>query len=484
MKNRNTENAAPARRADRQFYRGGWAVLTACMVLAALVLLNVLVGLLPKDWINRDMTATQLYSIGEETKAIVGALEEPVTVYWVASEGYEDATIRELLDRYTELTDKLTVQWIDPTVNPGFVDKYANDGLTQNSLIVESARRYKVLKYDAIYLTDIQYNEDYTDYTTSTTFNGENALTGAIDFVVSETLPVVYYITGHGEPGLATTLASSIADKNITVQELALLSAGAVPEDADAVILDSPSTDLYANEAALLTDYLAGGGKLVLLTNYGQGDMPNLKTVTDAWRLSVQEGLVMEGNTNYYYQYPMYILPDLAADSRITASLATDELYVLYYMAQSIVAAEDKPDDIIVTPLMTTSDLGYIKQDLENAETMEPTDADERGSFDVAVSAQNSATGGQLVWYSSGMLLNNELNSWTAGNNYTLFVNTIGALCEHESAISIPGKGIAAEALLVPNAAITLWKVVYTALLPLCCVAMAVVVFVRRRALR
>ena len=163
MKENKTAAKAPRFRFDRQMYKGGWSVLAAVIVLALLVLLNVAVGKLPAGWIRYDVTAAQLYSVGAETEAVVENLPMEVTVYWVASEGYQDSAIGEMLKNYDALSDKVTVEHIDPTVNPGFMSKYASDGLTQNSLIVESALRTKVVGYDSIYVTEYEFTEDYSD---------------------------------------------------------------------------------------------------------------------------------------------------------------------------------------------------------------------------------------------------------------------------------------------------------------------------------
>ena len=189
----NTENNAKtaSKRRDRQFYTGGWAVLAAVIVLAVLVLVNVAVGKLPESWTNYDLTAVKLYSIGDETRAIVKNLQEPVTVYWLVSEGNEDTTIQELLERYDELSDLLTVEKVDVTTRPNFAASYTEGALYQNSLIAESAKRFKVLNYTDIFVTDYIFNEDYSDYTTSTTFEGENVLTGAVDYVTTDVLPTV-----------------------------------------------------------------------------------------------------------------------------------------------------------------------------------------------------------------------------------------------------------------------------------------------------
>ena len=177
---KNNETKASAFRFDRQMYKGGWSVLAVVIVLVLLVLANAVVGKLPADWVRHDLTASGLYSISAETEAVVENLSAPVTVYWVASEGYADSALGEMLKRYTALSDKITLIEVDSTVDPGFMTEYADAGLTQNSLIVKSELRTKVVGYESIYVTEYTPNEDYTDYITTTTFKGENALTTAL----------------------------------------------------------------------------------------------------------------------------------------------------------------------------------------------------------------------------------------------------------------------------------------------------------------
>ena len=480
-----TENNAKttSKRRDRQFYTGGWAVLAAVIVLAVLVLLNVAVGKLPESWTNYDLTAVKLYSIGDQTRAIVKGLEEPVTVYWLVSEGNEDVTVRELLERYDELSDKLTVEKVDLTTRPTFAAAYTEGNVYQNSLIVESEKRFKVVNYTSIYVTDYIFSEDYSDYTTSTTFEGENALTGALDYVTTDTLPVVYYLSGHGEPGLDSGLKEQIAALNFTLQDLTLMGTDGVPADAAAVIVDSPAGDLYDGEAQQLLDYAAAGGKLVLLTNYGQADMPNLKQVTDAFGVYLQEGVVVEGDPSRYYQYPIYLLPQVESHT-ITGTLASGNMYILYYLGQGIAKAEDIAAELTVQPLLTSTELAYAKVDAVNSDTLEKEEGDVDGPFDMAVLVSNENTQGQLVWYTTGALLDSGVDQMVAGNNTTLFINTLGFLCEHENAISIEGKNIAGDTLMVSTAAAGWWRTLYAVLLPLGCIAAGAVIFIRRRALR
>lgn len=468
----------------RQFRRGGWATLASVLALAAVVVVNLVVGQLPTGWTTFDLTDTGLYSIGEQTRSIVSKVSEPVTLYLIASKGNENSVIKNMLQRYAELSDEITVKTVDPTVYPKFVSGYTSVSTPENSVIVESAKRSKVISYSSIYVTDYQYSQDYTSSTSTTTFEGENQLTSAIDFVTSDTLPVAYYLTGHGEPGLDTDLQSQIEQQNISVQDLTLLNADAVPDDCSALIIDAPTTDLYESETQMILDYLAGGGKLVLLTDYTEQELPNLRAITDAYHVSLQSGVVMENDRNYYYQYPYYLLPEIKTGD-ITGTLASNKMYVLMYMAQGILTDDASlPDTETVTPLLTTSDNCYSKLNPAKSDSTAQADGDPNGPFNLGVLIEstiddNTKTG--IVWYSTGYLLNTKINGWVSGNNFTLFVNTLGYLCQHTSAISIEGKSVTSDSLILTSAQAAVWKTVYTVLLPLLCAGVGIFVCVRRR---
>ena len=80
--------------------RGGMysAVVTA-VVLAILIAVNVAVSALPASATEYDISASKLYSVTSNTKSVVNALTEDVTIYWIVQADQEDAVIEKLLDR-------------------------------------------------------------------------------------------------------------------------------------------------------------------------------------------------------------------------------------------------------------------------------------------------------------------------------------------------------------------------------------------------
>ncbi len=173
---------------------GGYSVAAAAIVVFLAVVANILVNALPASVTQLDTTAGTLYTLSQETEDILDGLEQDVTIYWIVQSGQEDETLGTLLDRYAARGDYVTLETIDPDVSPNFLQEYVSGTVYNNSLIVESGDRNTYVSYEDIY--EYSYSSDYSSYDVS--FAGESSLTSAIDYVLSDTLPKLYTLTGHG----------------------------------------------------------------------------------------------------------------------------------------------------------------------------------------------------------------------------------------------------------------------------------------------
>lgn len=243
-------------------FRGGsYAMVVTAIVLAIAVLINVAVSALPTNLTQFDISAAKLYSITSNTKVVVNNLKEDVTIYWIVQADEEDATIERLLDKYDSLSDHVKVEKKNPDVYPTFAEQYTDEEVANNSLVVVSGDRSRYIAYDDIYVTDA----DMYSYSYSTSFDGEGAITSAIDYVVTEDLPQLYVLEGHGEQELPSTFADQITKENIETTQFSLLTEESVPEEADAVLIYSPQSDISEEEKTKLADYAEGGGRLLVI---------------------------------------------------------------------------------------------------------------------------------------------------------------------------------------------------------------------------
>ena len=77
-------------------FRGGsYSLIISAVVLALLVVANVFASALPSAMTKYDISSTKLYSVTSNTKVVVNALEQDVTIYWIVQSGKEDDIIEK-----------------------------------------------------------------------------------------------------------------------------------------------------------------------------------------------------------------------------------------------------------------------------------------------------------------------------------------------------------------------------------------------------
>lgn len=464
----------------QRFRVGGYSMFAAAMLIIIAIAANMVVGALPDSVTQIDLTDQSLYSLSDQTKRIAASLTKDVNLYLLATSGNEDSTISRLLSRYEDLNDRISVEYVDPSEKPTFLDKYdlSSTPLYANSVLVECEDRYRLVSYDAIYVTN--YSMDYYSYNYSSTteFNGENELTNAIHYVSSDNIPKVYTLTGHGESELSETLLAYLAQDNLETDSLTLISAESVPEDADAIIINAPQNDLGDDETDMLISYLENGGRIVLVSDYiAENEMENLLRITSCMGLTVESGLIVEGDSNMYVgRYPYYLLPDYE-EHEITSALNDGSYYILMPLSQPI--RETGEGEASVSFLLTTSSSAYAKAAGMEMETTEKENGDSSGPFHVAAAAELGD--GKFCWFSGSNFLNENFDRTVGGANSNLFLNAVNWMCDQEETISIRAKSMESNTLTVTSAQASLWSVIMVGLIPLSFIAAGIVICIRRK---
>ena len=461
--------------------RGGMysAVVTA-VVLAILIAVNVAVSALPASATEYDISASKLYSVTSNTKSVVNALTEDVTIYWIVQADQEDAVIEKLLDRYASLSEHIEVEKRNPDVYPTFAEEYIDEGdaVYNNSLVVECGERSRYIPYTDIYITDA----DMYSYSYSTSFDGEGAITSAIDYVTNPDQPSAYTLTGHGESELPATFADSLEKENITLEELSLLNTDEIPEDADVLIVYAPQSDISEDEAEMLSDYVSGGGKLLVMAGPVQdAELTNLYSILEPYGVTPVEGVVVEGDRAHYaLTTPAALMPDMAS-STITDALIEEGYYIIMPVASGLEVGTNSTS-ATVTSLLTTSDAAFSKLAGYDMTTYEKEDGDIDGPFSLAVSVEYE-DGGGIVWFSSSSYLNDLYNAYSSGANNDLTMNAVSSLVGESEAMAIRSKSLNYNYLTISDSTAGLLKVLMIGVLPLAFLAAGIAVVVRRRRL-
>lgn len=453
---------------------GSYSLVLTGIVLAILITVNVLASVLPSTWTQLDISSAKLYSITSNTKAVVNALEKDVTIYWVVQSDKEDDIIENLLAKYESLSEHIEVVKKNPDVYPTFAQQYTSETVRNNSLIVECGDSSRYISYEDIYLTEA----DMASYSYTTSFDGEGAITSAIDYVVSEDHPKLYMTEGHGEAEVSAVFAEQIEKQNIETVTFTLLNSDTIPEDADVVLIHAPASDISKEEKDMLAEYTKNGGKLMVTAGPAEdGVLTNLYSLLGDYGVKAEEGIVAEGDRNYYaFRQPYILLPDMA-EHEITNPLIEGNYYAIMPIAQGLTVTDTTGS---VTQLLTTSETAYSKAAGYAIETYEKEEGDVDGPFATAV-AVDCGSGGRMVWFASSNFLDDMYNAYSSGANLDLGMNALSFMIGEREAVAIRSKSLNYSYLTINESAASYLKVMMIGVFPLAFLGYGVYVIVSRR---
>ncbi|MCI8830250.1 MAG: GldG family protein [Lachnospiraceae bacterium] len=454
---------------------GSYSLIITVIILAILVAVNILVYVLPKSLTQLDISSTKLYSITSNTKVVVNALEKDVTIYWIVQSDKEDDVIENLLDKYESLSEHIKVVKKNPDIYPTFAEQYTKESVQNNSLVVECGDRSRFISYDDIYL----YDANMSSYSYDVSFDGEGAITSAIDYVVNEDQPEIYVLEGHGEAELSESFREQLEKENIELNTFSLLTADAVPEDADGILIYGPSSDISEEEKTLLAEYVSGGGKLMVLAGPTKdGTLTNLYSILKDYGVDTVDGIVVDTDRGHYaFQAPYILLPDLNS-SEITDPLIEENYYAIMPVAQGLTIQDTESGR--VTELLTTSEMSFSKTDGYALSSYEKEEGDTDGPFILAVSVA-AENGGQIVWFASSSFLDEMYNAYSSGANLDLAINAMSSIIGENEAVAIRSKSLNYNYLTISDSTASFLKTIMIAVFPLMYLGIGICVIIGRR---
>lgn len=446
---------------------GSYSMVISAVFIAAVVVINMIVGAVPSKYSEIDVSDQKIFSIGDQTEKFLKKLDKDVTIYQVTASGSEDETIKKLLQKYEDASDHITVKQKDPVVNPKFTSEYTDEQLTANSLVVECGERSKIVDYNDIYETSVDYNT-YSYNTTG--FDGEGQITGAISYVTSEDLPILYTLDGHGEKELDSVIREDIEKANMEIKTLNLLTEESVPEDAACLMINSPASDISIEEKDAILSYLENGGKAMIFSDYTEESMDNFDAVLENYGVKRAEGIVIEKDAQHYaMQTPYYLVPTVNNAEPVT-SFFSSGYFVLAPYAQGIQKTDSVRDTVTIESLLTTSDSAYSKVNVKG-ESLEKADEDIEGPFDIGVSITETLDDEketQIIYYSTANLMDSQINQAVAGGNEQMIMESLNWMCSSEGkeTISIPSKSLEISRLTLTAYDVSFWKICVMGLIP------------------
>lgn len=458
---------------NRNAFQGGtYSLIVTAIVLAILIVVNLLVSYLPTGATHYDISASQLYSISNNTKAIIGNLDQDVTINWIVQSGEEDDVIETLLNKYDSLSDKVRVEKINPDIYPTWAAQYTTEPVMNNSLVVTSGDNSRYVSYNDIYVAN-------SSGTAVTSFDGEGAITSAINFVTTQELYKIYVISGHGETAPPDSFVNQLDKANITMEILPLLTTGYVPEDADCVMIYAPATDYSSEEVKILSLYVNNGGKLLAVAGLANEPLDNLYYLLSEYGVESYHGLVVEGDADHYaMNMPQFLLPEVA-ETEMTASLLENNYKPLFPVSNGLIIRQAAEGENI-TRILGTTDKAYAKAGGYNISTYDREEGDIDGPFYLALSIKNDK-GGNIIWFASSMFMEDNYNNNSSGANIELAMNAVSSLIGDESALAIQSRSLSYNFLTISESTSALLKVLMIGVFPLTYLGIGLVIMIVRR---
>ena len=287
-------------------------VLSVCFV-AAVVLVNVIASIVVERFpISLDLTSNKIFELSQESIDYVESLDQDIEVYVLATEEDFSGSNRyynqanTVINKYAQYSDHIHVSYVDIYTDVDFAANYPNETLTYGNILLQCGERYQILTaYD---LFDV--DEQYGTIQSSTT---EQAMTSAIMSLTDSNPISVVFLTGFGDNNRtdSSNLESILTNNGYLVSEINFLSEE-IPEDADAVVLCSPTSDLTSDLADTLAQWLENEGQfgrtMLYFADGSQPSLPVLESVLSEWGIGVEPGYLIETDATHVYSSYTYLL--------------------------------------------------------------------------------------------------------------------------------------------------------------------------------
>lgn len=503
------------------FKKGSYSVAITAVFIAAVIVINILVGALSDRFVLEfDMSTEKNNSISEENIEYIRDVEDEVKVIVCADPesyvgGYmayyaqqynvtEDATdyykqTINLIDRYADYNKKIKVEYMD-TQSAEFAEvaaEYESDKLAYGDIIVSCEKngnkRHKKVTFTDIY----SLSEDSTyaayGYTTATVGgnNIETALTSAIAYVTSSESKKLAVLTGHSTNDYTGEYQKLLKNNNYEIEIISDAIISSIDSKYDAIIIAAPTKDFIGSELDAISAFLDNGGKLdkglIFIGDVTAPYLTNLYDLLAQWGIAVDDGILFETNeSNHMPDDPMTLGSYSSGKDDITESVNI----CITGNNIPLSAAFESQDGIKVTSLVETPET-VVAAPKGTAANWTGADKYKPQAYSNVIQAvkedyndDNQPINSYVMAFSSVEFIYSEYNEQASVSNkdITLAVAERAAGVEN-SGISFVSKTITNESFAdkVTESSTGLIRIIFMFLLPLISIVAGIVIYIKRR---
>ena len=453
------------------------------VILGVLVLVNILASRYDKSF---DATASKQFSLSDQTLKVVKGLKRDITITDFAETNRFD-TDRDLLDRYSNLSPKVHVNFIDPVKKP---QQARAAGFRRDvSLLVDSGTKKEEAKSVS-----------------------EEELTGAIIRSLKSGERNACFLSGSGEHSLDDTdntgysaVKDALEKNNYKTRTINLLKSAetapatppaagapatppvapkiAVPSDCTVAIVAGPQHDYIQPETDAIKSFVEGGGKALFLMDpplQMRGSTIDENTTLDAllasWGVTLNKDLVLDasGIGEIFGLGPE--VPIVAAYESHPIVNQMKEVATAFPISRSLDVKNG--DKTTLEKLFSTSENSYATTDLSSGRP--DLSKAKKGALTLATAGTyNGAGSGRFVVVGSSWWCDN--NFIRFNGNRDLFLNMMNWLTADEDLISIRPKAPDDRPLTVSPQKLSMMKWLSALIFPLSVVFFGLATWWKRR---
>lgn len=507
----------------KKFKYGALAAAITAVVTAIVIVVNVLVSKVVEKYpVKLDLTKSAMYEISDETIEYLKSLEEEVdfTVLMDESNFQTSGTYlkmaHEILERYTQYSDKITLRYVDPTKNPDVVNKYQEHytgTLTTGDVVVSNAAdatKMRVVNVNNMFTYDQEkyYYMQYGYYSLEdciTAFTGEQSLTSALLYVTdADPVNVGLISIANDEPIFnagssaysVAIFAQNLSKNGYDVTEIDLYNNALDPSEFDMLVLPAPVNDLTEDAVEKISAFLyndgAYGRNLIYFADISQGATPRLDALLETWGIRVEKTFAVESDKNAA-QIVSVISGGMTvqvgaptatiSDEDYSKNMANTNLPIPAPFCRPITLLWESQTSGITSALLKSSQSVYLSE----LGSEEEQDTTPDGAQTIAAVSRRQISGdnneilrSSIMVFGSMMLTDYNIMQDAAYNNAEYLMSAVNTMTGKGNSLIIAQKDLAKETITIEQGELKVVNLVlYT--IPFIVVVIGIVVFVRRR---
>ncbi len=472
-----------------RFKHGSMAMLITVCVIIAVILVNVIAGVLWERYpLNIDLTSDGRFGLTEETITFVEEIDMPIDIFVCAPEDtFENASevykqAYEIINNYAKYNSNIQISYIDLEKNPTFAQGYPGESLAIGDIIIQSDLRMRKFASSEMF-------ERYQNSQTGETMDqshAEQTMTAALMYVTDEETIQVSLLTGNDSIDL-TGFVDLLKTNNYEVTEQSILT-DEINQDAEFVILPQQVGDYTPEQIDKLNTYLNNndefGKYLIYVPSHTLPTGDNTAAFLADWGLQISDELIYETNADYTIMNG-YNNINFIAEETLTEQLKNPDLPIVAQYAKAIIPLFVESDNRFTQVLVETSEDAVLvpsnpPEDFNPAE--QPRDAygtivkGGRVRYDQLDRLESA-----VIAIGSSLMIDASNLTYAGFNNNDVVVSIINSIAAKEETISILPIEIQSEWITITSGQVNFYTVLFTAVVPLTTLAIGTFVFFKRR---